>query len=139
MFSIPVKKKIVIAERKICLHHDKKKKLQHTVSSKLVKSTSKVSSSLYCFTFCIRNKRHGRKMTILLVFCPCMLCSNTVPLSPCGGSLCVEKKRTEIGAETRYLMLSMGTSTLTSSGVLAISQTTYLVLILPLKDAAVLQ
>lgn len=45
-------------------------------------------------------------MTILLVFCPCMLCSNTVPLSPCGGSLCVEKKRTEIGAETRYLMLS---------------------------------
>lgn len=72
---------------------------------------------------------------VLHVFCPCMLSSNTVPLSACGGSLCAER-RTEIGAESSYLMPVMGTSTLTSSGFWAVSQTTYLVPFLLLKDAA---
>lgn len=55
---------------------------------------------------------------------------------PAGGACVCRKEDRNRWRETRYLMPMMGTSMLTSSGFWAVSQTTYLVLFLPLEDAA---
>lgn len=43
-----------------------------------------------------------KPLLVLYVFCIYLLSSGTVPLSPCGGSFCVEKENK--GTQTIYLV-----------------------------------
>lgn len=73
------------------------------------------------------------------IFCLGLLSNNSVPVPSCGGRLCAEERRIQRGAQRPHTgtpCLRWGTSSLTSSGFWAISQTTYLVLLPPTRGCS---